>query len=512
VLSVAIVAAFAGIAPFALEPLPRIDGFIPAAQSIIFLSDLATAVLLFAQAVIARSKTLLVLASGYLFSGLMAAAHTLTFPGAFSPNGLFGAGAETAAWLYVVWHVAFPAAALGYALLKAKERASGDGVRRSPATALGCAVGVTAAAVAITWVAILWSDWLPSLVVSERAFDPLASSVSVGPLVLSVAGLAVLATRRTSALDWWLIVALCASIAEASIVVFVGASRYTVAFYFGRVFALIVASSVLSGLLWELTRLYASLSLTVRALERERESKVLNLSVMIGALAHEIKQPLTAISICSSVARDLLRVPAPDMEEVRATLDDVERGSLQIGEVVDNIRALLKTSDLERASIDTNELVHTSLEVLRAELQQHEILVSTELAPDVPPIAGHRGQLREVVVNLVQNAMEAMNVITGRARTLCVRTERRDAKRVSISIEDTGCGIEPQRIAKLFDAFVTTKPQGTGLGLAICRMIVERHDGQLAVLSEVGKGTRFEVTLPAVPPPLATGSTATLRA
>ena len=145
--SVGIVCAFVAIASAGLIQLPRSDGFVPAVQAIIAVTDFITAVLLFAQYAIERSRALWVLASGYLFTAFIVVAHTLTFPGAFTPRAFFGADAQTAAWLYVAWHVAVPAAALGYVLLK-NQPSPTTGIHTTPGIAIGRTAIVCVAAAA----------------------------------------------------------------------------------------------------------------------------------------------------------------------------------------------------------------------------------------------------------------------------------------------------------------------------------------------------------------------------
>ena len=176
----------------------------------------------------------MLLAGGYLFTALIVVVHTLTFPGAFTPTGLLGAGQQTAAWLYVVWHLGVPAAALGYVLLQSQPIATA-GIHTTPAAVIGRTVlAVVAAASALTWVAIVAQDSLPTLVITARTFASTASVVTAFPLALSVIAAVVLWRRRTSLLDEWLLVALIASVAETVLVVFLGASRYTFPFYATR--------------------------------------------------------------------------------------------------------------------------------------------------------------------------------------------------------------------------------------------------------------------------------------
>src|SRR6516164_2963479 len=119
-----------------------------------------------------------------------------------------------------------------------------------------------------------------------------------------------------------------------------------------------------------------------------------------------------------------------------------------------------------------------------------------DLAPELPPVMGHSGQLQEVIVNLIQNAIEAMEMVDHDRREVKVRTECNRGNSVSIEIKDTGPGIDPKNSADIFEAFYTTKPHGMGLGLAICRMIVERHEGHLSASSPDQGGAIFRVTLP----------------
>ena len=134
------------------------------------------------------------------------------------------------------------------------------------------------------------------------------------------------------------------------------------------------------------------------------------------------------------------------------------------------------------------------LKTLRPELR-NRLDIKTELASELPLVLGHKGQLQEVVANLIHNAVDAMNSEVG-PRALIVRTERVANNKIAIAVEDTGPGVNPQDAKTIFDAFVTTKSSGMGLGLAISKMIVERHEGTLSVSSAIPRGAIFRVTLP----------------
>jgi signal transduction histidine kinase len=262
------------------------------------------------------------------------------------------------------------------------------------------------------------------------------------------------------------------------------------------VFGLVVSTAVLCALTWEMTRLYVRLAGAVQALRRERSSRLMNLEVVVASVAHEIKQPLTVIATRAGIVRRLLGRPHPDLDTARRNLDEIERAGFSVSEVLESIRALFRNPAQEKQSLDLNELALTALQTLSGDLNERGITISTVLAPVLPRVLGHKGQLLEVLLNVIQNAMEAMDGVTDRARTLRLTTGALARNQVAISIEDSGVGIARERLANLFDEFMTTKAHGTGLGLGICRMIVDRHDGQLTASSELDKGTRFDITLP----------------
>ena len=133
---------------------------------------------------------------------------------------------------------------------------------------------------------------------------------------------------------------------------------------------------------------------------------------------------------------------------------------------------------------------------MREELTRYDIIINTQLLDELPPIVGHRGQLQEVLLNLIQNAIDAMRTMTDRSRVLRVRTELQGAKAVVISVEDSGPGIELKKMTSVFDAFVTTKATGMGLGLALSQMIIEQHGGQIVVVPSANQGAHFRITLP----------------
>lgn len=252
-----------------------------------------------------------------------------------------------------------------------------------------------------------------------------------------------------------------------------------------------------SRLLNELRQRTDELGRSVAELQRERGNKLMNLEAMAGAISHEVRQPLASISANGSAALRFLGHAPPNLEEVRAALNRMVGETHRASQVFDNIRALFGKADQGHEPIDVNELVGGVMGGLDGELEGHGITVGLDLPPDLPSIMGHRGQLQEVLINLVRNAIEAMHADWDSPRVLRVSAQRHAGTKIVVAVEDSGPGIDPQQAANIFDAFVTTKSHGMGLGLALCRMIVERHAGQLSASPAQPRGSVFRIVLPA---------------
>jgi signal transduction histidine kinase len=232
------------------------------------------------------------------------------------------------------------------------------------------------------------------------------------------------------------------------------------------------------------------------ALQRERDNKLMNLETMTASIAHEVNQPMAAIALNASAGLAFLEHSPPNIEEARSALNDIVSDGHRASEVFANIRALFRTSSQEEQAIDVNEIALGTLNILRGELNEHGVTIQTELMTELPRVMGHRGQLQEVMLNLMRNAIEAMEAIESGKRALQVKTQHHGREAIAVAVEDTGPGIDPKKLDGIFDAFVTTKAQGMGLGLAICRMIVERHGGQLTASSDGKRGALFQFVIP----------------
>ncbi|HXX07496.1 MAG TPA: MASE1 domain-containing protein [Pseudolabrys sp.] len=231
-------------------------------------------------------------------------------------------------------------------------------------------------------------------------------------------------------------------------------------------------------------------------LERERDNKLMNVQAATATMAHEAKQPLAVISLKGEAAQQLLKHPKPDLEKVRSALVSIVSNSHRANQILNNTRALFARADKGHESIDVNKIALQVLRLLREHLKTQGIAAQVKLATDLPLVVGHKGQLQEVVINLLQNAIEAMSTIKDDRRMLQLRTQRHGDDAIVVEVEDSGTGIDPADLNSIFDAFFTTKSHGMGLGLAICRMIIERHGGRLSASSDGTNGALFQVILP----------------
>jgi C4-dicarboxylate-specific signal transduction histidine kinase len=217
---------------------------------------------------------------------------------------------------------------------------------------------------------------------------------------------------------------------------------------------------------------------------------------MAASIAHEIKQPLAAIAANGNAGLRWLTSATPDIESARGVLKRIVSDTQHASEIIDSIRSMFKNEGQAKAMQDVNELIREALTLVRAEVENQRVSICTELSAELPQVSANQVQLRQVMVNLIMNAIDAMSAVTNRARVLRIKTEERKLDGVLITVEDSGVGIDPQNLDRIFDTFFTTKPQGMGMGLSICRSIIESHDGRLSVAAAQPHGSIFHVSLP----------------
>jgi PAS domain S-box-containing protein len=247
------------------------------------------------------------------------------------------------------------------------------------------------------------------------------------------------------------------------------------------------------GFLRDITELQA---LRLARAELGRGMRRMAMGEMAASIAHEIKQPLAAISANGNAGLRWLTRATPDIERACDVLKRIVSDTQHASEVIDGIRSMFKNEGQAKTMQDVNELIREALTLVRTEVENQHVSICTELSAELPQVPANQIQLRQVMVNLITNAVDAMSAVTNRARVLRIKTEEHKLDGVLITVEDSGVGIEPQNLDRIFDTFFTTKSQGMGMGLSICRSIVESHEGHLSVAAAQPHGSIFHVSLP----------------
>jgi signal transduction histidine kinase len=234
--------------------------------------------------------------------------------------------------------------------------------------------------------------------------------------------------------------------------------------------------------------------------ELARAARLTTMGELAASLSHEINQPLGAIVTHGEAGLRWLNRDEPDLDEVRNSFSRMVQNAQRAGGVIRGLRALAKKSGPQVAKLDINDAIQEVLTLTRSELQRHGVVLRAESATDDRPVFGDRVQLQQVLLNLIMNAVESMSAVTDRPKMLAITSEPIEPDGLLVAVEDTGTGLDPAIADRIFDSFVTTKPDGMGMGLSICRSIIEAHGGRISVSPRVPYGTVFRFTVPGVPP------------
>lgn len=498
------VCVFAAAAPFAKVALPQVPMFLPIQQSALVLVDAITMLLLLGQYAILRCRELLVLACAYLFSGLMAVAHALSFPGLFAPEGLLGGGQVTA-WIYFLWHAGFPCFVIAYALLK--PRSDVPAPVNAPVRAelaLGLA-GTAAAVVLLVGFAGHLASRIPLMAGDADAHAK--GLVALATWLLGLAAMALLWMRRThSVIDLWLMVVLCVWAADTALAAVFNGARYDLGWYLGRVYGLLASSFILGVLLLENSMLYARL-VEANEVQRRRAAELLRLSVELeaanrdldafaGGLAHDLQQPITTIGAFAQVIE---RQSGHLIPEGNAT--HLRRIIAAAGAAHAMIRGLLEFArlgqrEIARTAVDLNLVVREARQAVVVDSGDEDI--EWAIGP-LPVVRGDPSLLLLAVVNLLSNAVKYTRGRPNRQVRVEAQPDGSGMHRVCVA--DNGIGFAMADAANLFRPFERlhrgTAYEGTGMGLANVRRIVERHGGTVDFESAPDRGARFILVLPA---------------
>jgi signal transduction histidine kinase len=519
---------FVACVPYVRLPLQASPAFVAVYNAVSILGDFTTAIILFGQFNILRSRALLLLASGYLFASLISVVQLLTFPGMFTAVGLLGAGPQTALWLCVFWHGGFPLVVIFYALSDGSSREIATPPRFAIASAVTAAIG----AVLACWFAATWgaenARVLPALL-DETGFTPWQRIFNLTDIILVLAAFVLLSARpRHRLLNLWLMVVMGYWFCDITLSSYLNGGRYDFGFYAGRIYGVLAASFVLAVLVLENSRLYRRLAIAASRLkerasellranetlqseiayrkraeeglrqaqaELARVSRITAMGELTSSLSHEVNHPIGAILTNAETCLRWLSHEVPNVERARAIATLIVKDGTRAAEKIARIQQLFERGVPLREPVDVNDTIREMTVLLRGEAARYAVSIRTDLMENLSQVVGDRVQLKQVLMNLMVNGIEAMNDGAG-IRELAIRSQQAEHGQIRVSVSDTGVGLPPLPVKRIFDAFFTTKPHGIGIGLSISRSIIEAHGGYLWATNNASRGANFHITLP----------------
>ena len=237
-------------------------------------------------------------------------------------------------------------------------------------------------------------------------------------------------------------------------------------------------------------------ALQVARAELARVARITTIGELTASIAHEVNQPLAAVVANADACVAWLSHQNPNLAEARAAAERTTQGATRASEVIVRIRSLINKATPEKARIQINEIIGETVALAEGQASRNGVSLVMELASDLPPVLGDGIQLQQVILNLLMNGIEAMTSVTDRPRRLVIQSRTAAPGQVGVSVQDSGIGVSPESMPRLFEPFFTTRSQGMGMGLPISRSIVEAHGGKLWAESTPGQGSTFQFTLP----------------
>jgi signal transduction histidine kinase len=472
------------IAAFALRgvQLPVRPDFASITSVILVMTDLIIATLLFAEARVLQARPLAALAAGFFLAGLLVTLRFLALPG--------GPHSNIPLWFYLASHAALPLAILSYAW---PDRTTHEAAWTAP-HGHWLAGQYLLASIILAW-------GLTSAVVATETSLPWTSSILLTALLvllLIVAAMILVWRRLASELDLWLLLMLWGWYLETLLIAMpTPVLGFTLGWYAARCLGLVSALFVLFALLAETSKLYAQSVLQLIAQAQEREHRFLIRDVLSASIAHELRQPLAAILINAQTARKFaFGESAIPPEETKQTLDEIVASCLRANDILESTRAMFGRGSSERTLVDPALVLRRTLGMVASGARAQRVSTDLVVEGRPGPIAINPLQFQQALLNLLQNAIEALSHSDERRRTLLVRCSCWEDRGVVIRVEDNGPGIAPADRNRIFDAFFTTRPEGTGMGLVIARSVIRAHGGRLDVEPQSPSGTAFVIHLP----------------
>jgi signal transduction histidine kinase len=474
---------------FPSQELPSREVFVAMSGMILVMADWIIATLLVAQARVLQARPLYVLAVGYFLAGLFMTLRILFLPGIIGPlDRRYDPTYNLPLWFYLSSHLALPLAIIPYAWLSHagdrslrtwphRHHASGRILAKSMIVAGGVILVATAAKTSL--------PWLSSIFLSASAV-----------MLLILAGMAALAWGPQSELDLWFLLMLWGWFLEMALIA-LSSTGFTAGWYAARGLGLVSGLFVLFALLAETSRLYARSVLQLIAQTQEREHRFLIRDVLSASIVHELRQPLAALLINAQTARKIASGnAAKSPEEARQILDDIVASCLRVNDILESTRAMFGRGSSERTLVDPAKLLTGTLAMVASSARVQGVTTDLVVEDRVGPVAINLLQFQQALLNLLQNAIEALSHSEARRRILLVRCSRWEDQGIVIRVEDNGPGIAPADRSRIFDAFFTTRPEGLGMGLLIARSVIRAHGGRLDVETRSPAGTAFVIHLP----------------
>jgi signal transduction histidine kinase len=508
-------ALFGIIVPFARVTLPRIESFIPIFDSIIALNNLVTAGLLFVGFSRSGLRAVLLLAGGYLFTAVMAAAHLAASPGLVASSDLVGASAQTGAWLDIFRNAGFPLFVICYALLK-RHDTTGAQSRADPRICIiSVTLGTVAGASLLFFLATGGHTLLPQIV---HADDHTSAMLVVNvPVLLSnlTALIFLMSWFPYSIVDLWLLVVIFTYIPGIALSTIINAGRLDLGYATGHLFAAVAASIVLVVILFEASRLTGRLDAAIEVAEERnaqlaasheelaQAQRLEAIGQLTGGVAHDFNNLLTVIT----GNLELIKRADGDAKKIerlaQAAMEAAQRGGHLVSQLLTYARKQISRPQI----INLNQLI-VNVEHLMHRVIGEQIEVVTTLSPVLAPVRVDPAQFESAILNLAINSRDAMagggrmtietaNAIVDQYHA-ANNPEISPGRYVVITVRDTGTGMTPGVLARAFDPFFTTKEvgKGSGLGLSQAYGFAKTAGGHVKIDSELGVGTTVRLYLP----------------
>jgi C4-dicarboxylate-specific signal transduction histidine kinase len=230
--------------------------------------------------------------------------------------------------------------------------------------------------------------------------------------------------------------------------------------------------------------------------EIARIARITSMGELVASIAHELNQPLGSIVTSGDACLRWLGAEPPNMDEARQAVEAIIRDGTRASSVLVRIRGLLRRGERLRERLDVNDIIREVIALLDGELCRNGASLRTEMSGNLPPVVVDRVLLQQVILNLMMNAMEAMRAVNDQEQVLRIRTEKQPSGSIVVLVQDSGVGVDPEHLSRMFEAFYTTKVEGIGMGLTISRSIIEAHGGRLWAVANDGPGSTFCFTLP----------------